>query len=184
MRRARRALLPVLLIAVLVVVTRPEASTADRPMLAGAGLDASTAARYLAIAPQRAPLVELTIEEAEYVGWVQAARASYGLPPLLVDGPLTAQAQLHAHRVAACACAYHSPMGEMGWYLTRGWWNVAENVALAGTTWAAHMGIVASTDHREAMLDHRHCGMAVAIRHTEDGGVVVAEWYGGFAPCP
>lgn len=113
--------------------------------------------------------------------WVNTERAYNGQPTLSIDADLASQAQLQADRLASCRCGlYHSPMGELGWWLQRGWSLVGENVAYGPNVWAAHQAIMRSPPHVANLLDPRHRGVGVAIRRDSTGRIWVAEVFGGF----
>jgi uncharacterized protein YkwD len=123
----------------------------------------------------------MTAEERGYAAWVQANRAWHGAPPILLDGPLTAQAQKQADRLAASGVLQHSPVGELAWWAQRGWsTGVSENVAVAGTARGAHEAIAFSGPHLANQLNPGHRGFGVAVRRGADGRVYTVETYGGF----
>lgn len=127
-------------------------------------------------------LDEMTAEERGLARAVLAEREWNGVAPgMILDGDLTAQAQLQADRMSRCACTEHSPDGELGWYLTRGWDGIAENVAGGfRTPYAAHLALVASPGHLHNLLGDFD-GYGVAIRRDARGAVYVAEVFGSVA---
>src|SRR5688500_14896522 len=66
--------------------------------------------------------------DVEMASWANGERKWNGLSPLLIGGDLSAQAAQQSERMAACRCLYHSPSGELGWWLSRGWTRIGENV--------------------------------------------------------
>ena len=123
-----------------------------------------------------------TPAEWEMVRWVNGERAWAGLPPLLADGPLTGQAQLHAARMAATGQFQHSPWEERNWWLLQGWTSIGENIAVgpSGTTrelFALHQALVASPPHLANILGH-YKGMGIATARGTDGRTYVTQVFG------
>jgi uncharacterized protein YkwD len=126
----------------------------------------------------------LTVDEMLVASWSNGERRWNGLEPLLIDGDLHAQAAQQSDRMARCSCMFHSPSGELGWWLTRGWHQIGENVgATSGqgvfALFGVHLAWVASPGHRANMLgDYR--GIGVAIRQSDDGRLWLTQVYGGY----
>ena len=138
-------------------------------------------AATLTATPEVDALEWMTPEERGYAAWVQANRAWHGAPPILLDGHLTAQAQLQADRLAANGQLSHSPSGELVWWVQQGWTaGVAENVATADTARHAHEAVAFSAPHLANQLNPGHRGFGVAVRRGSDGRVYTVETYGGF----
>lgn len=120
----------------------------------------------------------MTWEERTYAVWVVSNRMWHGGDRIILDGHLTAQAQLQASRMASSGILCHSPTGELGWWLGRGWAEIGENVAYGPTPLDAHEAIVYSPAHLTNQLNPAHAAFGVAIRRGH-GRVWVAEVYGG-----
>lgn len=122
--------------------------------------------------------------DVELTSWINGERAWNHVDPIPIDGDLAAQAQLQASRMAAEGRIYHSPRGEMYWWLNRGWREVAENVgATTGLgiegLYGVHLAFIASPGHRDNMLNPSHDAVGVAVRQSSDGRLWVAQFYGG-----
>ena len=130
-------------------------------------------------------LAHPTPVEWEMARWVNVERRWNGLPPLLVDGPLTGQAQLHAARMAATGRFEHSPWEERNWWLYQGWTSIGENVAVGyGSSpealFGLHRALVASPPHLANILgDYR--GLGIATAHSSDGRTWVVQVFGDCA---
>lgn len=123
----------------------------------------------------------MTPEEWLLGAWINGERAWNGQPTLLIDADLASQAQLQADRLAACACGlWHSPTGELHWWLGRGWAGIGENVGYGGNVWQVHQAMMRSPPHTANTLDPLHRGVGAAIRRDPTGRVWVAVVYGGF----
>lgn len=127
-------------------------------------------------------LDQMTGEERGLARAVLAEREWNQIPAgMILDGDLTAQAQKQAEHLSRCACTEHSPNGELGWYLNRGWDHIGENVAGGfGTPYAAHLALVASPPHLANLLGDFD-GFGVAIRRDRVGAVYVVEVFGSVA---
>jgi uncharacterized protein YkwD len=122
--------------------------------------------------------------DVEMASWANGERRWNGVDPIPIDGDLSAQAQLQADRMAACGCLYHSPSGEFGWWLNRGWRSLGENVgATTGqgifALFGVHLAFIASPGHRANMLNPSHDAIGVAVRSSPDGRMWIAQFYGG-----
>lgn len=123
---------------------------------------------------------QLSADEAGDVATlVNSERAWNGRPQLLVDPQLTAQAELQAGRVAACACLWHSPPGEQGWYLNQGWRWYGENAAVAGSVWQAHIALMRSPGHLANILQPGSKGVGVGVVRAH-GLVWIVQVFGGY----
>lgn len=127
-------------------------------------------------------LSEMTAEERGLALAVIAEQRWNGTyTGVVLDGDLVGQAQLQAQRMARCECLFHSPFGELHWYLGRGWHRIDENVAGPATSaYAAHLALVASPGHLAKMLNPGSRGFGVAIRRDGSDGLWVAQLYGSF----
>lgn len=109
--------------------------------------------------------------------------ADAGRPvPLLLDPNLAAQARMHALRLAACDCTYHSPQGERDWWAGRGWsGGISENVAGGfGSVHEAHRALMRSPNHLRNILDRNVRGVGVAAARGADGRWYVVQFFGWF----
>lgn len=133
-------------------------------------------------------LDEMTGEERELARAVLGERTWNGVDagdptPMILDGPLTGQAQLQASRMAAEGTGriWHSGHGELLWWVLHGWCGgVSENVAMAGSVGAAHVALMRSPDHLHNILNPDWRGMGIAVRRDAAGRVYVAEFFGAF----
>lgn len=119
-------------------------------------------------------LAAMTATDIEVASWVNQERRWNHLTPVVLDPDLAAQAQLQADRLAECRCLVHSPRGELGWWLNRGWRALGETVG--GTSgqgsdglFAVHKAFIASPGHRAILLDEQYDGLGTAVRRSSDG---------------
>jgi uncharacterized protein YkwD len=123
--------------------------------------------------------------DRELVSWLNNERQWNGIRRIPIDGDLAAQAQLQAQRMAHEQRLYHTPQGEMYWWMARGWDDgVGENVGVTNgqgilALYGIHLGFVASPGHRAIMLDPDYDGVGVAVSQSADGRLWYAQFYGG-----
>jgi uncharacterized protein YkwD len=128
---------------------------------------------------------QITAVDVEVASWVNSERRWNGVAPIPIDGDLSAQAALQAERLAACRCLFHSPQGEMGWWLQRGWTSVGETVGGTSGTgieglFNTHLAFIASPGHRAILLDPRYRGIGTAVRTSPDGRQWIVHFLAGF----
>lgn len=129
----------------------------------------------LVVASPGSPGSASTADEATLASLVNGARTAAGLPPLAVDGALSATARSHSAAMAAAGSLFHSGnlAGAIGDSVT-GWTSIAENVAVAGSVTEAHRSLMASSAHRAHILGDFNV-LGVGVVAGSDGRVWVTE---------
>jgi hypothetical protein len=124
------------------------------PVVAVAGVTAGTT--EAAVAPDL---------EAAMTARVAAERQAMGRPALAVEGDLVDVARSHSAAMAAQSRLFHNPsLGQQ----VQGWLLVGENVGLGQTVDQVHAALMASTHHREELLDPRFTGIGIGV--VQSGG--------------
>ncbi|MGH9177758.1 MAG: CAP domain-containing protein, partial [Acidimicrobiales bacterium] len=122
--------------------------------------------------------------EAAMTARVAAERQAVGRPALAVEADLVDVARGHSAAMASQSRLYHNPsLGQQ----VQGWLLVGENVGLGQTVDQVHAALMASTSHREELLDPRFTGIGVGVV-VSGGSLWVSEVFrqrsGDPAPAP
>lgn len=131
----------------------------------------------LVVASPGSPGSASVADEATLASLVNGARSAAGLPPLAVDGALSATARSHSAAMAAAGSLFHSGnlAGAIG-DAAAGWTSIAENVAVAGSVTEAHRSLMASSAHRANILGDFTL-LGVGVVSGGDGRVWVTEHF-------
>ena len=124
----------------------------------------------LSAAPAGAAEVDPGAESA-FISQTNALRASQGLPPLQVNGALTAKARAWAETMAAEGGIRHSTLSDGA---PSGWRRLGENVGRGPSVNAVHQAFVASPAHYKNLVDpgFRYVGVGVV---NAEGTIYVSE---------
>lgn len=129
----------------------------------------------------------LTPEEQELLRYINNERTANGRGIVTVDPELVRIARLRAEKMIELGGIEHNlpDYGTAGKQLTREGYKYAylgEDLASAGSVYQAHKQLVASSAHREIMLDPRFTKIGIAVAHWKNRpGVVVVEIF--VQPC-
>jgi uncharacterized protein YkwD len=127
------------------------------------------------------PFGDLTEEESRLYTWINRERAAAGRAPVSVDPELMRLARLKAQDVATYDYSGHtSPVyGTSGQMLTRAgyrWAACGEVIAKAGSIYKAHVMLMASSSHRQIILDGSYTRVGIGVaRYSGQPGLVVVE---------
>ncbi len=109
--------------------------------------------------------------EAEFVGNINASRASAGLGPLTVEGGLVSHARNHTADMIAAGDIYHSSSGELGAAGGTGWDRMGENVGKGQSPSSLHEAFMNSPGHKANILgDYNYVGVGTG---SQDGYLYV-----------
>jgi uncharacterized protein YkwD len=103
---------------------------------------------------------------------VNSLRSSVGVAPLARSGELNAKAQKQADRMAARGSIFHSKSLSSG--VSKGWTNIGENVAMAGSIEDAQRALEGSAGHYANMTNGVYTEMGVAVT-VKNGTVYVVQ---------
>lgn len=123
----------------------------------------------------------LTAEEQELLRYLNDERTANGRGVVTVDPELVRIARLRAEKMVELGGIEHNlpDYGTAGKQLTREGYKYAylgEDLASAGSVYQAHKQLVASSAHREIMLDSRFTKVGIGVAHWKNRpGVVVVE---------
>ena len=125
--------------------------------------------------------------ESQYVASVNAVRADAGLPPLAVDGELTAVARRWADRMASENRIWHNP--NLAGEITAPWWKIGENVGTGVEVSAVMNAFVNSAAHYRNIVDPEFDYIGVGVTYGSDGRMYTAHVFmdldgGVSAPAP
>jgi hypothetical protein len=123
--------------------------------------------------------------ESEYVAGVNAARADAGLPPLAVDGELTAVARAWADQMASENRIWHNP--NLGNQISAPWMKVGENVGTGVEVSAVMNAFINSPAHYRNIVDPDFDYIGVGVTYGTDGRMYTAHVFmdlDGGAPAP
>jgi hypothetical protein len=123
--------------------------------------------------------------ESQYVAGVNAVRADAGLPPLAVDGELTAVARAWADQMASENRIWHNP--NLANQVTAPWLKVGENVGTGVEVGAVMDAFVNSPAHYRNIVDADFDFIGVGVSYGTDGRMYTAHVFmdlDGGAPAP
>lgn len=125
--------------------------------------------------------------ESQYVSSLNAVRADAGLPPLAVDGELTAVARAWADRMASENRIWHNP--DLGNQISAPWWKIGENVGTGVEVSAVMQAFVNSPAHYRNIVDPDFEFVGVGVTYGSDGRMYTAHVFmdldgGASAPAP
>lgn len=110
-------------------------------------------------------------DESELVSLTNGSRASAGLPPLQMDGALTAYARQHTAEMIAKGEIFHSSSSQLS-SITSGWSVMGENVGRGPSSAIIHQAFMNSAGHRANILgDFNYIG--VGADRSGDGTLYV-----------
>lgn len=123
--------------------------------------------------------------EAQYVAGLNAVRADAGLPPLAVDGELTAVARAWADQMASENRIWHNP--NVGGQVSAPWLKLGENVGTGVEVGAVMDAFVNSPAHYRNIVDADFDYVGVGVTYGSDGRMYTAHVFmdlDGGAPAP
>jgi hypothetical protein len=119
------------------------------------------------------------VAEADFVGKINAYRASQGVGAVQPHPVLTAKAQAWAAHMAATGCLCHSNLADG---VTVSWSKLGENVGRGPSVASLHDAFIASPAHRNNMVDGRFQWVGIGVAYG-GGQMWVAEVFmDGAAP--
>jgi Cysteine-rich secretory protein family len=118
--------------------------------------------------------------EADFVGKINALRASQGAGTLQVHSVLTAKAQAWAAHMAATGCLCHSNLADG---VTVGWSKLGENVGRGPNVASLQAAFIASPEHFANMVDRSFQWVGIGVAYGQ-GQMWVAEVFMNGAPPP
>lgn len=118
--------------------------------------------------------------EADFVARTNSLRATQGLPPLEVDGMLTAKARAWAQTMAD---AHHISHSQLSDGVSADWRRLGENVGTGPSVDAIHTALVHSPEHYRNLMDpgFRYVGVGVV---SINGMIFVSEVFMELASQP
>ncbi len=118
--------------------------------------------------------------EADFVARTNDLRATQGLPPLEVDGMLTAKARAWAQTMADAQKIFHSHLSDG---VSADWHRLGENVGTGPSVDAIHTALVHSPEHYRNLMDpgFRYVGVGVV---NINGTIYVSEVFMELASQP
>lgn len=121
--------------------------------------------------------------EADFVGRINALRASQGAGTLQVHSVLTAKAQAWAAHMAATECLCHSNLADG---VTVGWSKLGENVGRGPNVASLQAAFIASHDHFVNMIDKQFQWVGIGVAYGQGHQMWVAEVFmnGAAPPAP
>jgi hypothetical protein len=123
--------------------------------------------------------------ESQYVSGVNGVRAEAGLPPLAVDGQLTAVARAWADRMASENRIWHNP--NLGNEVAGAWMKIGENVGTGVEVSSVMSAFVNSPAHHRNIVDADFDYIGVGVTYGSDGRMYTAHVFmdlDGGAPAP
>jgi Cysteine-rich secretory protein family len=140
---------------------------------------ASTAALIMATS-QGASAAD-SVAQADFVGKINATRASEGAGPLQAHPMLTAKAQAWAAHMAATGCLCHSNLTDG---ISGAWSKLGENVGRGPNVASLHNAFINSPEHHANMVDRSFQWVGVGVAYG-GGQMWVAEVFmNGVGPAP
>ena len=121
--------------------------------------------------------------ESQYVAGVNGVRADAGLPPLAVDGELTAVARAWADQMAGANRISHNP--NLAGQVSAPWLKIGENVGTGAEVGAVMNAFVNSPAHYENIVDGEYEYIGVGVTYGSDGRMYTAHvfmYLGNTAP--
>lgn len=105
--------------------------------------------------------------ESDFVARLNGVRAEAGLPPLTVDGELTAVARAWSDHMAAAGGISHNP--SVGGQVSAPWRGIGENVGTGGDVGSVMQAFVDSESHYANIIDGDYDYVGVGVTWGADG---------------
>lgn len=119
----------------------------------------------------------ITSVESCFYNSINSERSSRGRARLALKSDLVTIARRHSQRMASDGRIYHN--GNLGNEISGNWYAAGENVGMGPTCNSIHDAFMASTGHRNNILDSDYNQIGVGVAYDSDGTIYITEVFAG-----